>query len=539
MNVLATQGAGLRKGLTHCIPLINGALTSSLLSSSRTMKRTFYSLPYAEPMRVLNRIFILAAILSAFGSQNARSQATSISPASSKSPSSKQGAQSVSASTSKSASESSSTSSGTNAASSTDAKTHQTLNGVGNICTNKTLLSAHPQRRAMLMIPRCKGSASIDAISSEYGSETPQKENVVTTTVLSTNTNSAEAPSTTKPRRIVIKRRVHKVDEAEMKELKTAIEKMEARLQQKQEAIENGVDAPDAVDVEAMPDAKLKESFKVTIDEDNAASDAKAKEGTDLVVIEQLESDSDNDQEFHFNVSGAEGGKCRLKFHCDSTPNGTTFQVHVEGMKNALQGMRESMKGMDMKMQKLNKMLRRLNIQVAGLDSSLQLNIEGSHSEDGGSADLKLFVPRGLESLEDLDVDNLNLQTQVEDLDEQTNQVQTHVYILKLRKGDVERNTTFRTEQAENQDLKLEELSLRPNPSNDGHFRLSIQGAKAAPIELRVHTADGREIYTESVKDFNGAFEKNFDLSEYGSGVYFVRVVQDSKAATLKVVIEK
>lgn len=85
-------------------------------------------------------------------------------------------------------------------------------------------------------------------------------------------------------------------------------------------------------------------------------------------------------------------------------------------------------------------------------------------------------------------------------------------------------------------ELKLEELNFYPNPSN-GAFRLQFKG-KEKPTLVRITDINGKEIYSEDMRDFEGTYDKEIDLSGTPEGIYLLQVQQGGKAVNKKIVIK-
>jgi hypothetical protein len=85
--------------------------------------------------------------------------------------------------------------------------------------------------------------------------------------------------------------------------------------------------------------------------------------------------------------------------------------------------------------------------------------------------------------------------------------------------------------------LQLEDMACTPNPSN-GKFNLKFSSPDKSPAEIVVRDIGGKVVYTESVKDFNGAYEKEINLGENTKGAYFVTITQGRKTTTKKMLVE-
>jgi hypothetical protein len=77
---------------------------------------------------------------------------------------------------------------------------------------------------------------------------------------------------------------------------------------------------------------------------------------------------------------------------------------------------------------------------------------------------------------------------------------------------------------------------IYPNPSN-GKFTLLFTSTDILKFKIELHNVLGQIVYFEDLKDFNGTFTKDFDLTEYGKGEYFLRITDSKKNQMEKVVI--
>jgi hypothetical protein len=79
-------------------------------------------------------------------------------------------------------------------------------------------------------------------------------------------------------------------------------------------------------------------------------------------------------------------------------------------------------------------------------------------------------------------------------------------------------------------------VSITPNPSN-GNVTLEMN-ATSSNVNITVFNILGAEVknFTE---DANGAFVKNYNLSDLSNGAYIVRVKSGKQIATKRLVISK
>lgn len=85
-------------------------------------------------------------------------------------------------------------------------------------------------------------------------------------------------------------------------------------------------------------------------------------------------------------------------------------------------------------------------------------------------------------------------------------------------------------------DIIDSEINIYPNP-NKGIFNIEINGF-GQKFNVSVINFAGRVIEQEEVKIFANEFKSTLDLSKYSSGVYFLRISNDSKSDYKKIVIQ-
>lgn len=86
---------------------------------------------------------------------------------------------------------------------------------------------------------------------------------------------------------------------------------------------------------------------------------------------------------------------------------------------------------------------------------------------------------------------------------------------------------------------KLDAMNLEyyPNPGN-GRFTLSFSLEKKGDTTVRIFDPAGKEVYAETLKDFSGEYLNRLDISQKGKGTYLLKITQDGKSVSRKVVVE-
>lgn len=89
----------------------------------------------------------------------------------------------------------------------------------------------------------------------------------------------------------------------------------------------------------------------------------------------------------------------------------------------------------------------------------------------------------------------------------------------------------------EKSELGIQDLVFSPNP-NDGHFNLSFELTESTPAKIAVYSMEGRKVFSKKIKQPEGIISEDIDISQSGSGTYFLQITQGDKAQTKKVVIQ-
>ena len=78
----------------------------------------------------------------------------------------------------------------------------------------------------------------------------------------------------------------------------------------------------------------------------------------------------------------------------------------------------------------------------------------------------------------------------------------------------------------EKSELEVSDLVFSPNPS-DGHFNLSFELPESTPATIQVYTMEGRKVYNKKIKQPEGVFSEEIDISK--SGMSFRIPVNEGK----------
>ncbi len=79
-------------------------------------------------------------------------------------------------------------------------------------------------------------------------------------------------------------------------------------------------------------------------------------------------------------------------------------------------------------------------------------------------------------------------------------------------------------------------LNIFPNPNN-GEFTISFNSSLKSTFKIEITDAIGKQIYNENIVDYKGTYSKRMNLSEFGKGVYTIKLTNDKNETVKKIVI--
>jgi len=88
-----------------------------------------------------------------------------------------------------------------------------------------------------------------------------------------------------------------------------------------------------------------------------------------------------------------------------------------------------------------------------------------------------------------------------------------------------------------NGELAIDDLVFSPNPSN-GKFNLSFTLREKKKVTINIYDMKGHIVYSESLKDFQGTYNKEIDISDKGTGPFFLQIVQGIYDIIKKLIIQ-
>jgi hypothetical protein len=90
----------------------------------------------------------------------------------------------------------------------------------------------------------------------------------------------------------------------------------------------------------------------------------------------------------------------------------------------------------------------------------------------------------------------------------------------------------------ENGPKTIQGLSGKQNQPFNGKLNVRFKAPTKGNVTIAVSDVNGKEIATETVKDFQGDYLGQIDLKKAGAGIYFLRVTQGNDGAVRRVEVK-
>lgn len=90
----------------------------------------------------------------------------------------------------------------------------------------------------------------------------------------------------------------------------------------------------------------------------------------------------------------------------------------------------------------------------------------------------------------------------------------------------------------ENGSKTIQGLSGKQNQPFNGKLNVRFKAPAKGNVTISVSDVNGKEIATETVKDFQGDYLGQIDLKKAGAGIYFLRVTQGNDGAVRRVEVK-
>jgi PKD repeat protein len=77
---------------------------------------------------------------------------------------------------------------------------------------------------------------------------------------------------------------------------------------------------------------------------------------------------------------------------------------------------------------------------------------------------------------------------------------------------------------------------IAPNPNN-GMFDLSFGTTSTSDFVVSIFSADGKLVYLEELPEFSGTYQKQIDISSFGSGMYLIKLTNDKQQSVQHIIV--
>jgi hypothetical protein len=83
----------------------------------------------------------------------------------------------------------------------------------------------------------------------------------------------------------------------------------------------------------------------------------------------------------------------------------------------------------------------------------------------------------------------------------------------------------------------INDVRVYPNPS-DGHFYVDFNVVNTADVTVRLTDMEGKEVYSETMKNFQGPFAKSIYSHQFAKGTYLLEVTAGNEKSAMKVAVQ-
>lgn len=114
------------------------------------------------------------------------------------------------------------------------------------------------------------------------------------------------------------------------------------------------------------------------------------------------------------------------------------------------------------------------------------------------------------------------------------------VVVIK-RDGTTEVHKTTETEikdaESDNNTANVTALKVYPNPAK-GEFTVQFNAEKPADVKMRITNLEGKEVYSETLKNFSGRFEKKIARDNMPKGTYILDIETAGQKESTRIAVQ-
>lgn len=181
----------------------------------------------------------------------------------------------------------------------------------------------------------------------------------------------------------------------------------------------------------------------------------------------------------------------------------------LENMEHITIELDREMKGLEEEMRQLEKEMGNIHIEtirIDGMEGQVDTLVNEVMVSDDGRIVTKTLVVRAVVNVEELTDTELNT----------------------IREKNQDKSATT---------LKVDKLEFYPNPS-DGRFTVNFVSPEKGDLNITVTDMNGKQVYAETVPNFQGTYNKQFDLSAVSKGMYILRMNIGNRSHYKKLMID-
>jgi hypothetical protein len=185
-----------------------------------------------------------------------------------------------------------------------------------------------------------------------------------------------------------------------------------------------------------------------------------------------------------------------------------------------------------------------IDLDIDHITKSMKISTDGKFDSSDSNKHRVIVINSDNAKIEQLKGGHFsfNIDEDIEEIDGVTNKSvkvfifrTVNVFDIEENDADIPENLRKKTEPS--LEPTLTDLTFYPNPNN-GTFSLRFNLESEGTADINIYDLSGKTIYSESINSFSGLYEQKIDLGQQAKGVYILRVSQEGKSITKKLVIE-
>jgi hypothetical protein len=212
-----------------------------------------------------------------------------------------------------------------------------------------------------------------------------------------------------------------------------------------------------------------------------------------------------------------------------------------EDMEDLHKELEESMKSMHDDLKDMSKSLKRMHIQINDGDiKDLDFDIHASDFDDGNFS----YSYSTGDSDEDINIDDEHIIIKGKEgeeppvLEKVIEKNGDKIFVYKRSQGKGNSKGEGKSSSHDKKILpELNNLRVYPNPATS-KIKIEFNVDKSSDLKIQLFDSNSKEVFSEKLKDFNGTYSKEVNLSGMAKGNYLLKISSQNKTMSLKVIVE-